>query len=122
MEDIIKDYLWYEYEGKIIHETWNKCISKKGDNDRQKFLVDKIFRKEDLKRFYQLGHVLCNLSPLFQEEWITEELLLTKYNYILDDSEESYVDLLLLQYHVWLFPSNVIEYKVLLEKLENKSI
>ena len=117
MENIIRDYLWYEYEGKIIYEMWNKCM-RKVDNDKQKFLVDKIFRKEDLKRFYQLGHILCNLSPLFQEDWITDELLMTKYNYILDDSEESYIDLQLIQYHVWLFPSNVIEYKILLEKIK----
>jgi len=117
MENIIRDYIWYEYEGKIIYETWNTFIHNQ-DNNKQKFLVDKIFRKEDLKRFYQLGHILHNLSPLFQEDWITNELLLTKYKFILDDSEEVYIDFLLLQYHVWLFPSIIIEYKILLEKLK----
>ena len=119
MEDIIQDYLWFEYEGKIITETWNKHIRWKGNTTTQRFLVDKIFRRQDLKRFYQLGHIICNLAPILEEKWASKELLTDKYYYILDDSRDSYIDLLLLEYHIWLYSSNILEYKNFLDLLHN---
>jgi hypothetical protein len=118
MEDIIIDYLWFKYEGKIITDTWNKYIKWKGNSTTQKFLVDKLFRNQDLKRFYQLGHIVSNLAPILEESWINKELLIDRYYYILENSEDTYIDLLLIEYHIWLFYSNVKEYKKFLNILE----
>ena len=118
MEDIVSDYLWFEYEGKIISDTWNKYIRCKGDFITQKFLVDKIFREKDLKMFYQLGHSVGNISPLFKEIWADNYMLLEKYKDIYEDSKDTFIDILLLEYHIWMFKQNLKEYKNFLDKLK----
>lgn len=119
MEYIVNDYLWFEYEGKIISETWDKHIHWKGDFKKQTFLVDTLFKREDIIKFYQIGHAINNISNLFDEKWAYNYILKDKYDYIIKDSEKPYIDLLLLEYHIWRFQSDKDNLRIFLEKMEN---
>lgn len=126
MEDIIKDFLWFEYEGRIILEIFNKCTKalswQKGNKNFRQALIEKLFRPEDIRKFYLLGHAVSNISPLFNEEWANLEMLITRYGLIQEDNYHCPVKDFLFEYQIWKYTDNIENYKILLSKFENKTI
>jgi hypothetical protein len=121
MEDIVRDYLWYEYEGKIIKEIFNKCIRWKNNNKNfRQALIDKLFRPEDIRRFYLLGHSIYNISSIFFEEFVNKETLYYRYKMIQLDNLESPVDAQLLEYNIWNYKGNVEKFEKFIEIYEKK--
>jgi hypothetical protein len=120
MEDIIKDYLWLEYEGTIMDEMYKKFIRWKIDYKVQKLLVDKLFRYQDVKEFYKISMAIFNISNIFKEEWVYKELLIERYKKNKEQCEEHYIDMLNIEYVLWRFKSGLVNFRLLLEILEKE--
>ena len=119
MEEVIKDYLWYEYEGTIMGEMYKKYIRWKIDYKGQKLLVDKLFRHEDVKEFYKISMAIFNISNIFKEEWIYNDLLIERYKTNKEQCDEHYIDMLNIEYILWRFNSGMVNFRLFLEILEN---
>ena len=122
MEDIIKDYLWFEYEGKIMDEMYKKYIRLKLDYKGQKRLIDKLFRHEDVQEFYKISMSIFNISNLFSEEFANGKLLLERYKKNKENNEEHYIDMLNIEYILWRFKSGLVSFRFFLEILEKENI
>jgi len=122
MEDIIKDYLWYEYEGNIMDEIYKKYIRWKLDYKGQKKLVDKLFRHQDVKEFYKISMAIFNISNIFKEEWAYGKLLIDRYNKNKENNDEHYIDMLNIEYILWRYKSGLVNFRFFLEILEKEKI
>ena len=120
MEDIIKDYLWFEYEGKIMDEMYKKYIRWKLDYKGQKKLIDKLFRHEDVQEFYTISMSIFNIANLFGEEFANGKLLLERYKKNKESYDEHYIDMLNIEYILWRFESGLVSFRFFLEILEKE--
>jgi len=122
MEDIIKDYLWFEYEGNIMNEIYIKYIRWKIDYKGQKLLIDKLFRHQDVKEFYKISMAIFNISNIFEEEWAYNDLLIERYKTNKEQCEEHYIDMLNIEYVLWRYNSGLVNFRFFLEILEKEKI
>ena len=122
MEDVIKDYLWFEYEGKIMDELYKKYIRWKLDYKGQKNLIDKLFRHEDVQEFYTISMSIFNIANLFSEEFANGKLLLERYKKNKENNDEHYIDMLNIEYILWRFESGLVSFRFFLEILEKENI
>ena len=122
MEDIVKDYLWFEYEGKIMVDMWNKYIRWKIDYKGQKNLVNKFFRHEDIKEFYKTSMSIFNLSNILEEPWDYKDLLIERYKKNKEQCDEHFIDMLNIEYVLWRFEGDLVCFRLFLEILEKESI
>jgi hypothetical protein len=122
MEDIIKDYLWFEYEGKIFNEMYKKYIRWKVDYRGQKLLVDKLFRHQDVKEFYKISMAIFNISNIFEEDWAHGKLLIERYKKNKENNDEHYVDMLNIEYILWRYESGLVSFRFFLDILEKENI
>lgn len=118
MEDIVKDYLWFEYEGNIMLHMWNKYIRWKYEHNKQKFLVNKFFRHEDVKEFYKMSMAIFNLSNILEEPWAYKEMLIERYKKNKEQCEEHFIDMLNIEYILWRFESGLVSFRLFLEILD----
>jgi hypothetical protein len=118
MEDIVNDYLWFEYEGKIMVDMWNKYIRWKIDYKGQKNLVNKFFRHEDIKEFYKTSMAIFNISNILEEPWAYKEMLIERYKKNKEQCDEHFIDMLNIEYVLWRFEGDLVCFRLFLEILE----
>ena len=120
-EYLIKEYLWFEYEGKIICETWNKCIR----YDRLDIeeiiykLKNYLVSEKDLREFYNIGMSVFNISNFVNEEWATKEILIERYKNNKKENIDHSLHYYMLEYLTWRYKDDCESFKLLLEKFEN---
>jgi len=115
MEELIKDYLWFEYEGKIITEIYDKCIHWKGDYEWKTDRMKKLFKPEDLREFYILGLCAMNISSLLlvkeqlDKETFIERFLQNKENLLYVPIEEYNIE-----HGAWRYETDLKAFKLFL--------
>jgi hypothetical protein len=118
-EDLIKDFLWYEYEGDIIYNTWNKGrIKDVRDKDTIKNLVQRLkinTRMEDIKEFYKIDRSIFNVCLIAGEEWADLNFVYNRYQNNKKENEEHFIDDYILEYLIWGFKDNVKNFKRVLD-------
>jgi hypothetical protein len=119
MEELIKDYLWFEYEGKIITEIYKKCILWKGDNNWKNDRMNKLFKPDDLQNFYILGLCSMNIYSLLlvkeklDKETFIERFIQNKKNLLNVPIEEYHI-----QHGTWRYENDLNAFKLLLQYLQ----
>ena len=123
MEDLIKDYLWYDYEGKIIYDTFNKNVpwGKSTLPDVIK-KMKKIIREEDIREFYKIDRSIYNVSLIAGESWTSLDYILKRYYKNKKENEEHYIDDRLLEYLLWNYKTNLEDFKHVLNIYEKENI
>ena len=119
-EYLIKDYLWFEYEGKIIIDTWNKCIQYERLDILEIYskLKNYMITENDLQEFYNIGMSVFNLSNIFNEDWADKNIIIERYKNNKKETNNHPLNYYLLEYLSWRFKDDCKNFKLLLKKFD----